>query len=81
MKNFSTQYIVGAIMMAFSAYQLTLPNYWEFSLYFTAGLAFIVMGLIKDRTFEEHRKMLTIISWMLILLAGFLLLFLARTDG
>lgn len=67
-------------MLLFSGYQLIKPDYWEFSLYFSAGLAFLVMGLQKNRVFPQHQKLLTILSWVLILLAGFLLLFLARTD-
>ncbi|QSE98330.1 hypothetical protein [Fulvivirga lutea] len=80
MKQFNTQYIVAALMLAFSAYQLTLPDYWEFSLYCSAGLAFLVMGLIKEDKLPQYKKALTVLSWILIFLAGFLLLFLARTD-
>ncbi|MEQ8925655.1 MAG: hypothetical protein RLO81_07550 [Fulvivirga sp.] len=80
MKPFNTQYIVATLMLAFSLYQLTLPDYWEFSLYCSAGLAFLVMGLIKNNAFPQYKKLLTILSWGLIFLAAFLLLFLARTD-
>lgn len=67
-------------MMAFSGYQLFIAEYWEFALYISAGLAFIVMGMIKNEVFPDHKKLMTILSWVLIFIAGFLLLFLARTD-
>ncbi len=76
----NSQYIIGLIMIAFSIYQLTVPEYWEFGLYSSAGLAFIVMGLIKNDVFPKNKRLLTILSWVLIFAAGFLLLFLARTD-
>jgi uncharacterized membrane protein HdeD (DUF308 family) len=76
----NSQYIIGVIMIAFSGYQLTIPEYWEFALYISAGLAFIVMGMIKNEVFPNHKKLMTILSWVLIFIAGFLLLFLARTD-
>ncbi len=80
MKKLSTQYLVGIAMLFFSLYQLAKPDFWEASLYLSAGLAFITMGLIKNNVFEKHKKSMTIISWTLIIIAGFLLLFLARTD-
>ncbi len=80
MIKFNSQYLIAILMLVFSVYQLTLPDYWEFSLYFSAGLAFLVMGMIKNDLFPNHRRVLTIISWVMIFIAGFLLMFLARTD-
>lgn len=81
MKKLSTQYFVATLLLAFAAYQLWLPDYWEFSLYATTGLAFLVMGMIKSKDFMKYHKALTILSWVFILLSVFLLLFLVRTDG
>jgi hypothetical protein len=80
MKKLSTQYLVGIAMLFFSLYQLSKPDFWEATLYLSAGLAFISMGLIKDNVFEQHKKLLTIVSWALIIISGFMLLFLIRTD-
>jgi hypothetical protein len=80
MKKLSTQYLVGIAMLFFSLYQLSKPDFWEAALYLSAGLAFISMGLIKDNVFERHKKLLTIVSWALIIISGFMLLFLIRTD-
>jgi len=76
----NSQYIIGLIMIVFSGYQLTIAEYWEFALYISAGLAFIVMGMNKNEVFPEHKKLMIILSWVFIFIAGFLLLFLARTD-
>ena len=38
MKNISTQYIVAILMLAFSLYQLSLPDFWEFGVYNLADL-------------------------------------------
>lgn len=81
MKKISTQYIISLVILAFALYQLTLPDYWEFSLYFFAGLSFLVMGMIKSKNFDKYLKVLTILSWILIILTGFLFLFMVRTDG
>ena len=80
MKKSMTQYLVAAAMIALSVYQVLKPDYWEFSLYLSAGLAFLVMGIQKNELFPQYNKVLTILSWILIFIAGFLLLFLARTD-
>jgi len=74
------QYLVGGIMIAFSMYQVYLDDLWEFALYATGGAAFISVGLIKDNAFKNHKKLLSVVSWILILLTAFLFFFLVRTD-
>ena len=80
MKRASKQYLVGSLLLAFSVYQLWVPDFWEFSLYATTGLAFLVMGMIASKRFPKQNKLLTALSWILILASVFLLLFLVRTD-
>lgn len=80
MKNSPWQYLLGAILIAFSIYQITINEYWEFLLYFSAGVAFIIMALLQREVLPKHKKLLTVLSWIFIILAGFVLLFLARTD-
>ncbi len=77
----NSQYIVGAIMWAFAIFQITRPDYWEFALYATAGSAFITMGLIRNKVFDGQNKFVTLLSWVLILAAVFIFLFMVRTDG
>ena len=79
-KNLSSQYIIAFFMLAFAAYQVTMQEYWEFALYFAAGMAFLIMGLQKNDVFPAHKKLMVILSWVFIITAGFMLLFLARTD-
>ncbi len=81
MKRSYTQYLVGILLLSFSLYQFFQREFVEFSMYLTAGLAFVVMGIIKDKLLPGYGRFLNILSWVLILMAGFLLLFLFRTDG
>lgn len=74
------QYLVGAVLVAFSLYQLYRNELWEFALYSVTGAAFITMGLIKDKMFPRYSQLLNVLSWILILLSIFLLIFLIRTD-
>ncbi len=74
------RYVVGGIMILFSVFQAVQQDYWEFAMYATAGLAFITMGLITDDVFPAQRKFMNVISWVFILAAVFLFLFLLRTD-
>lgn len=56
-------------------------NQWlDLFTYLTAGLAFVMMGIMKDGLFQEHRKILNVVSWVLTILAGILLLALFRND-
>ncbi|MTI21257.1 hypothetical protein E1176_09515 [Fulvivirga sp. RKSG066] len=81
MKGSFIQYLVGSIMVAFSLYQVYIRDFWEFALYAVAGSAFITMGLIKDKTFPNNERLMTILSWVLIAGTLFLFFFLVRTDG
>ncbi len=74
------RYVVGAIMLVFSVWQIYRNDYWEFALYFCAGIAFVIMGLLTDDVFPRARKFLNIVSWVFIILAVLLFLFLLRTD-
>lgn len=81
MKGSLIQYLVGVVMLAFSLYQIYIKDFWEFALYATAGSAFVCMGLVKDKVFVRHDKLMTILSWLLIAATVFLFFFLVRTDS
>lgn len=68
-------------MLTFAVYQMFVKEYWEAAMYMAAGLAFATMGLIKNGELPQYKGVLNILSWVFILLAGFLFLFLVRTDG
>lgn len=76
-----TQYLIGTLFTAFGLYQIYQNDIWEFALYTLAGAAFISIGLIKDQKLQRHQKVLSIISWILIITSGLLLLFMVQTDG
>ncbi|MBL3657764.1 hypothetical protein [Fulvivirga sediminis] len=82
MKKAITQYLVGVAMLLFAIYQIYRQDYWEFSLYITAGMAFIVMGLIKNKALPVgYSRLLNSVSWILIIMAGLLFLFLIQTES
>ena len=80
MKKSGIRYLVGGAMVLFGIYQILAGNYWESSLYLTAGLAFISIGLLMSDSFPQYKKLLNIVSWVFIALAVFLFFFLLRTD-
>ena len=80
MKKNYTQYFIGLLLAALAIYKLLAGNILESLTYITAGLAFVTMGLIKNKVMQKHSKFLNVASWILVLVAGFLLLVLFRSD-
>ncbi len=81
MKGGKLQFLVGALMLAFSLYQVYIKEYWEFALYACAGSAFFLVGLIKEEQYIVSKKFSGILSWVLIFATVFIFFFLVRTDG
>ena len=71
---------MATALLLFSVFQWRRNEYWEFAMYCCTGLAFLVMGFIKDGILMRHKPFLNILSWILIALSAFLFLFLVRTD-
>ena len=80
MKRSYTQYLVGVLLIGLSVYQALKNDILECLTYGAAGLAFIMIGLMKDQVFKKHYKVMNVISWVLTILAGVLLLTLFRND-
>jgi hypothetical protein len=80
-KQAKKQYIPALLLVVFAFYQLSKPDYWEFTMYFMAGVSFLLMGLIKDGWMSQYQKILDPLSWILIGLTVFLFLYMASTDG
>ncbi|MEM1002251.1 MAG: hypothetical protein AAGH46_06365 [Bacteroidota bacterium] len=80
MKKTYTQYLVGVMLVVLAIYQLYKDDILEFLTYIVAGMAFIMMGLMKNGVFKKHYKIMNIVSWVLTILAGLLLLTLFRND-
>ena len=74
------RYLIGGAMVLFGFYEVATGNAWESSLYFTAGLAFISIGMLMSESFSKYKKLLNIVSWVFIILAVFLFFYLLRTD-
>jgi hypothetical protein len=72
------QYIFGAIFIAVGIYYATIQDYLELSLYGVGGLAFIVNALSLEPRFAHRKKVLGIISWVLIITTGLLLIYLIQ---
>jgi len=74
-------YVAGAMALAIGFYQYSKPDYWEFAMYFSAGMAFITTALsMKPWDDILIKRALVISSWVFIAIAVFLFLYLMRTD-
>jgi len=72
------QYLFGLIFFAVGVYYVTHASWIESSLYLVAGLAFIFNGLTAEPRLERFKKPLAIVSWVPIIGAGLLLLYLVQ---
>ncbi|MCI0751723.1 MAG: hypothetical protein L0Y35_07785 [Flammeovirgaceae bacterium] len=78
MNSITRQYLFGLLFITFGIYQLYIKDYLEFSLYTVAGLAFAVNGLTLEPRLAAYKKPLVIISWLLIIAAALLFLYLLQ---
>jgi hypothetical protein len=72
------QYLFGAIFIAVGIYQLINKDYLEFSLYAVAGAAFIFNTLTNEPKLLAYKKPLVILTWILIVTAALLFLYLLQ---
>jgi hypothetical protein len=72
------QYLFGLIFVGVGIYQLVVKDYLEFTLYAVAGLAFILNALTLEPRVAQYKKMLVIITWILIAATGILFLYLLQ---
>ena len=72
------QYLFGAIFIAVGIYQATQHDYLELSLYAVGGTAFIINALSLEVKFTKYKKILAILSWILIITTGLLLIYLIQ---
>lgn len=78
MKSQTRQYLFGLIFIGFAIYQLVVKDYLEFSLYGTAGLAFIFNTLTFETRLLPYKRTLVVITWILIASTGILFLYLLQ---
>lgn len=72
------QYLFGLIFIGFGIYQLVIADYLEFALYCVAGLAFIFNALTFEAKLFPYKKILVIVTWVLITTTGLLFLYLLQ---
>lgn len=72
------QYLFGLIFFGVGIYYITHRSWFESSLYSVAGLAFVFNALTFESKLVKYKKPLTVISWILIISAGLLLLYLVQ---
>jgi len=78
MNSIQRQYLFGLIFLGVGVYQLTIKDYLEFSLFFVAGLSFIVNALTLEPKLIAHKKNLITLSWILIITTGLLFFYLIQ---
>ena len=72
------QYLFGLIFIAFGIYQLVQKDMLEASLYIIAGAAFVANTLATEAALSDYKKILVGITWILIIAAGILFLYLLQ---
>ena len=72
------QYLFGVIFFAVGIYYMTRNVWIESSLYAVAGLAFVVNALTLEPKLKAYKRILVILSWVLIISAGLLLLYMVQ---
>ena len=78
MNSIVRQYVFGAIIIAVGLYRLYTGVMVDFGLYVTAGAAFIFNGLTLEPKLASFKKLLIIITWVLIITAGIFFFLVAR---
>jgi hypothetical protein len=72
------QYLFGLIFFGVGIYYITRDVWIESSLYIVAGLAFVVNALTLEPKLAAYKRILVIVSWILIISAGLLLLYMVQ---
>lgn len=72
------QYLFGAIFLAFGIYQLIKKDMQEAALYMVAGAAFVFNTVATEPALAQYKKILVVITWVLIITAGILFLYLLQ---
>jgi hypothetical protein len=72
------QYLFGTIFFGVGIYQLISKDYLEASLYCLAGLAFVFNTLTSEPRFLPQKRILVVITWILIIVTAVLFLYLIQ---
>lgn len=74
MKFLNRQYLFALIAMGAGVYQMIKGDVVEASLYLFFGSAFIFNALASEPRLQQYKKLLAIITWVLIIVTGLLFL-------
>ncbi|HZB12551.1 MAG TPA: DUF3953 domain-containing protein [Chryseolinea sp.] len=72
------QYLFGLIFFGFGVYEFKKNDPLEASVYLLAGLAFIFNNLISEPKLLGYRKLLVTITWILIIAASIVFLYILQ---
>ena len=72
------QYLFGLIFFGFGVYEFKKNDPLEASVYLLAGLAFIFNNLISEPKLVDYRKLLVTITWILIIAASIVFLYILQ---
>ena len=75
MNSKTRQYLFGMIFVAVGIYEATTQDYLEVALYFSAGTAFVINALSLEPKLHTYKKLLAILTWLLIASTGILFLY------
>ena len=75
MNSHLRQYLFGLVFFGFGVYEFKKNDPLEASVYLIAGLAFIFNNLVSEPKFHAHRKTLVAITWILIIAASIVFLY------
>lgn len=78
MKNRTLHYVFGILFLVMALYQVYRRDAAEACLYFLAGLAFSFNTLASEPRLLRFKKVLTIVTWVLIFVTGLLFLYLLQ---
>ena len=72
------QYLFGLVFFGFGVYEFMKPDPLEASVYLAAGLAFIFNNLVSEPRLYNYKRILVIITWILIITAAILFLYILQ---
>ena len=78
MNSLTRQYLFGLIFIGVGIYQATLDDFLEFTLYAVAGTSFVVNALSLEPKLSAYKKPLAVATWVLIIAAAVLFLYLLQ---
>ena len=75
MNSKTRQYLFGIIFLGVAVYEMTTRDYLEVTLYACAGLAFVINALSLEPRLSSVKRLLAIITWVLMAATAILFLY------